>query len=271
MREEEKLRDVTLVREDQGGCGAHWVILTIASTIIMRVKLKNPRRRGEENKVPRYLAPWMFGGLTKIVTVDVGRWGVGREVVGSPKHGTVEVVEVGSPKHGVVEVVEVGSPKHETAEVVEVGSLKHETMEEEVDSPKHGTVRRKRKGGKGSRFRGLLAYQHRLSADRGLPPSRLMQETEARSPRRRGRREQEESASPTLRGRVMVVEEGRNGEVEARDGEEEWEEEWEGEGEGRVGEGGVWDEVGEEWGKGGAEPGRECLQLLKTHRSCSHL
>ena len=30
MREEEKLQDVTLVREDQGGCGAHRVILIMS-------------------------------------------------------------------------------------------------------------------------------------------------------------------------------------------------------------------------------------------------
>ena len=190
--EDEKLRDVTLVHEDQGGCEANRVILTIASPCIMRAKLKYPRRRGEENKVHSCLAPWVMGRLRTIVTVEVGRWVVGREVVGSPKHGTVEVVEVGSPMHGTVEVV--GSHKHETAEVVEVFSLKHETVDE-VGSPLHGTVRRKRKGGKGSRFRGLLAYQQRLSDNRGLPPSRLLiQETEARSPgRRRGRREEEDS------------------------------------------------------------------------------
>ena len=175
------------------------MVLVSASTTIMRVKLKNPRRRSEENKVHD-----SFGRLTKIVTVEVGRWGVGREVVGSPKHGTVEVVEVGSPKQETVEeVVKSGSSKQETVvEVGEVSSPKQETVEAVgvgVGSPKQETVRRRRKGGKGSRFRSLLVFQRRLSADRGLPPSRLIQETEARSPRRRGRREEEESASPILR------------------------------------------------------------------------
>ena len=103
----------------------------------------------------------------------------------------MEVGEVSSPKQEtVVEVgMGVGSPKQETVEAVGVG----------VGSTKQETVRRRRKGGKGSRFRSLLVFQRRLSADRGLPPSRLIQETEARSPRRRGRREEEESASPILR------------------------------------------------------------------------
>ena len=183
----------------RGAPTAHKVVLVSASTTIMRVKLKNPRRRSEENKVHD-----SFGRLTKIVTVEVGRWGVGREVVGSPKHGTVEVVEVGSPKQETVEeVVKSGSSKQETVvEVGEVSSPKQETVEAVgvgVGSPKQETVRRRRKGGKGSRFRSLLVFQRRLSADRGLPPSRLIQETEARSPRRRGRREEEESASPILR------------------------------------------------------------------------
>ena len=208
------------------------MVLVSASTTIMRVKLKNPRRRSEENKVHD-----SFGRLTKIVTVEVGRWGVGREVVGSPKHGTVEVVEVSSPKQETV--VEVGSPKQETVEevvksgspkqetVVEVGEVsspKQETVEAVgmgVGSPKQETVRRRRKGGKGSRFRSLLVFQRRLSADRGLPPSRLIQETEARSPRRRGRREEEESASPILRRGVedmvnLEEELGEEGDIRGR-------------------------------------------------------
>ena len=51
------------------------------------------------------------------------------------------------------------SVKQCTVEAVGVG----------VGSPKQETVRRRRKGGKGSRFRSLLVFQRRLSADRGLP------------------------------------------------------------------------------------------------------
>ena len=51
----------------RGAPTAHKVVLVSASTTIMRVKLKNPRRRSEENKVHD-----SFGRLTKIVTVEVG-------------------------------------------------------------------------------------------------------------------------------------------------------------------------------------------------------
>ena len=57
-----------------------------------------------------------------------------------------------------------------------------------------------------------LAYQLRLSVEKGLPLSRLLiQGTDAMSPRRRGRREQEESASPILR-RGLKEERGKEGE-----------------------------------------------------------
>ena len=62
-------------------------------------------------------------------------------------------------------------------------------------------------------MRRLLAYQLQLSAEKGLPLSRLLKQgTEARSPRGRGRREQEESASPVLRKRLEVEERGQEGE-----------------------------------------------------------
>ena len=76
------------------------------------------------------------------------------------------------------------------------------------------TRKRKRKGGRRSRLRRLLAFQLHLTVDEGLPLSHLLTKgTEAKSPRRR--REQEESASPTLRRRVEEKE-GVNqvGEVE---------------------------------------------------------
>ena len=59
----------------------------------------------------------------------------------------------------------------------------------------------------------LLAYQLRLSVEKGLPLSRLLiQGIDARSPRRR---EQKESASPILRR--GLEEEGKRG-GKARDG-----------------------------------------------------
>ena len=89
-------------------------------------------------------------------------------------------------------------------------SLEPETAGE--GSPKQETARR-RKGGKRSRMRRLLEYQLKLSVDKGLPLSRLLtQGTKARSPRLRGRREQEESASPFLRKRLEVEERGQEGE-----------------------------------------------------------
>ena len=61
-------------------------------------------------------------------------------------------------------------------------------------------------------MRRLLAYQLQLCVEKGLPPSRLLiQGTEARSPRGRGRREQDESASPVLRRRLEVEERGLEG------------------------------------------------------------
>ena len=58
-------------------------------------------------------------------------------------------------------------------------------------------------------MRRLLAYQLRLSVEKGLPLSRLLiQGIDARSPRRR---EQKESASPILR-RGLEEERGKEGE-----------------------------------------------------------
>ena len=63
------------------------------------------------------------------------------------------------------------------------------------------TPRRRRRGGRGSRMRRLLAYQLKLTQKRGLPLSRLLilKESETRySERKEHRRMQEESASPML-------------------------------------------------------------------------
>ena len=63
------------------------------------------------------------------------------------------------------------------------------------------TPRRRRRGGRGSRMRRLLAYQLKLTQKRGLPLSRLLtlMESETRySKRKEHRRLQEESASPML-------------------------------------------------------------------------
>jgi len=85
-----------------------------------------------------------------------------------------------------------------------------EEVEEEYERKDASTQteKKKRKGGRRSRLKRLLAFQLHLTVDKGLPLSRLLtKETEARSPRRRrGRREEEESASPIFR-RVVKEEE----------------------------------------------------------------
>ena len=89
-------------------------------------------------------------------------------------------------------------------------SLEPEAVE--GDSLEPETVKGRRRGGRGSTMRRLLAYQLQLSAEKGLPLSRLLKQgTDARSPMRRGRKEQEESASPTLRKRPEVKEKEKRG------------------------------------------------------------
>ena len=69
-------------------------------------------------------------------------------------------------------------------------SLEPEAVE--GDSLEPETVKGRRRGGRGSRMRRLLAYQLQLSVEKGLPLSRLLKQgTDARSPKRRGRKEQE--------------------------------------------------------------------------------
>ena len=79
-----------------------------------------------------------------------------------------------------------------------------EEVEEEYERKDASTQteKKKRKGGRRSRLKRLLAFQLHLTVDKGLPLSRLLtKETEAWSPRRRrGRREQEESAPPCSGG-----------------------------------------------------------------------
>ena len=111
----------------------------------------------------------------------------------------------------------------ETEEVA--GEVEEEVEEVEVVShvlvadASTQTRMRKRKGGRRSRLRRLLAFQLHLTVDKGLPLSHLLTKgTEAKSPRRR--REQEESASPTLRRRV----EGKEGVDQVGEVEEEMEE-----------------------------------------------
>ena len=70
------------------------------------------------------------------------------------------------------------------------------------------TPRRKRRGGRGSRMRRLLAFQLMLTKKKGLPLSRLLaiKETDSRcSKREELRRVQEESASPLLDRSVKVL------------------------------------------------------------------
>ena len=82
----------------------------------------------------------------------------------------------------------------------------------EVGCQTEGSKRKRRGGGRGSRMRRLLNYQHFLTEQRGLPLSRLlslsMKKTEARFTRQRKKREEEVSASPQLRRSVVREEEG---------------------------------------------------------------
>ena len=90
----------------------------------------------------------------------------------------------------------------------------------DVGSSEPRANRKKRKGGRGSRLRRLLVHQLLLTEKRGLPLSRLLclRRTEAKS-QVRGRREQEESASPMLRRRRPKVA-GKEREEEVREGVE---------------------------------------------------
>ena len=92
-----------------------------------------------------------------------------------------------------------GEQNHNQAVVEEVLSGKCPHARSKMESSEPGARKRKRRGGKGSRLRRLLIHQLLLTERRGLPLSRLLR-TEAKS-QRQGRREQEESASPTLRRR----------------------------------------------------------------------
>ena len=79
------------------------------------------------------------------------------------------------------------------------------------------TPRRRRRGGRGSRMKRLLAFQLLLTEKKGLPLSRLLTVKEADtgfSKRKELRRLQEESASPKLsRISCKVVEEAKENEV----------------------------------------------------------
>ena len=65
------------------------------------------------------------------------------------------------------------------------------------------TPRSRRRGGKGSRRRRLLAFQLMLTEKKGLPLSRLLslKKADARFSKREELRVQEESASPMLKRR----------------------------------------------------------------------
>ena len=78
----------------------------------------------------------------------------------------------------------------------------------------------RRRGGRGSRRRRMLAFQLMLTEKRGLPLSHLLRlkETDARSPREKVRRLEEQSASPVLKGRRIEVKEEKEN---IHDGEEE--------------------------------------------------
>ena len=79
----------------------------------------------------------------------------------------------------------------------------------------------RRRGGRGSRRRRMLAFQLMLTEKRGLPLSHLLRlkETDARSPREKVRRLEEQSASPVLKGRGSEVKEEKEEKKKMLEGE----------------------------------------------------
>ena len=78
------------------------------------------------------------------------------------------------------------------------------------------TPRRRRRGGRGSRMRRLLAFQLLLTEKKGLPLSRLLTLKESGFPKRKEqRRLQEESASPMLSRKGIKVVKTEENEVKA--------------------------------------------------------
>ena len=98
--------------------------------------------------------------------------------------------------------------KEEEKEAVTDIKLKDKKDEPRVSDACTQTPKRRRRGGRASRMRRLLAYQLMLTRKRGLPPSRLqltLEEADARhSKREELKRSQEESASPFLKRKGAV-------------------------------------------------------------------
>ena len=81
--------------------------------------------------------------------------------------------------------------------------VKEESSDASTQTPPQKSRRR---GGQASRRRRMLAYQLKLTERLGLPLSRLLKETDAMSQRGKARRLEEESASPSLKGKRTKVE-----------------------------------------------------------------
>ena len=245
MREEEKLRDVTLVREDQGGCGAHRVILNMTKhkhtwspyppgdrkwhvpleeleweeeQMSFTHYLNSPEGKkdllvGEESDWPE-VAEW----CTTCPQTRQARYRIKGET--EKKEKPVEKDEI---KEVFFECEEVKEEVKEEREEVDI-ALKHKAggegeVEGEVGHELVTTSpKRRRRGGRASRRRRLLAHQLLLTEKRGFPLSRLLTTMRRANTRCQGRRDRsivEESASPVLRrGRVRgeeVREEVRGG------------------------------------------------------------
>ena len=248
MREEEKLQDVTLVREDQGGCGAHRVIL-----IMSKHKHKHtwsPYPPGDRKwHVPLEELEWEEEQMAftsylnspegkKDMLVgkecewpEVAEWcntcPETRQIIYRIKGETekkeepVEKTKMREDCEEVKKEEKVPLLKEEREDVDRVGG--EEEVEVEEGTELVTTSPKRRRGGRGSRMRRLLAHQLLLTEKRGFPLSRLLTTIKRANTRCKGRENRsmvEESASPVLR-RVRVGGEEVRGEVRGGTGREE--------------------------------------------------
>ena len=145
----------------------------------------------------------------------------GRFSLPKKEYEAVETV-IGKEEAATEEVVEAVPEKEE--KTVAVCKVDEETAScgATARDASTQTLQRRRRGGRGSRMRRLLAFQLMLTEKKGLPLPRLLtfKEADARySKREELMREQEESASPTLKRKsVKVVEaEGKEAKVNLKD------------------------------------------------------
>ena len=103
------------------------------------------------------------------------------------------------------EIKPVGEEEETLEAIQEEGCIESKSLDACTQTPR---PKQRRRGGQGSRTRRLLAFQAMLTVKRGLPLSRLLshQGTNTRFSKAEINKLQEESASPTLKPRRVVVE-----------------------------------------------------------------